>query len=70
MDFLHPPMFPQDDDHLFSTYLHPPMSIPENSPSNSMQNNMGGTQQQSSMMYQGHNEYMGSHEYDNNMRVY
>lgn len=27
MDYLHPPMLPQDEE-LFSTYLHPPMALP------------------------------------------
>jgi len=28
MDFLHPPMLPQDEDNFFATYLHPPMLLP------------------------------------------
>lgn len=25
MDFLHPPMLPQEEENLFNQYLHPPM---------------------------------------------
>lgn len=29
MDYLHPPQMLQDEDNLFSTYVHPPMALPE-----------------------------------------
>ncbi|KAJ8516200.1 hypothetical protein ONZ45_g6468 [Pleurotus djamor] len=57
-DYLHPPMLPQDEDALFSTYLHPPMTLPENE--NNSNGGMTSHQQQS----------MFSADYDTNMRLY
>ncbi|THU77471.1 hypothetical protein K435DRAFT_877797 [Dendrothele bispora CBS 962.96] len=43
MDYLHPSLLPHDDEALFSAYLHPPMSLPED----------GGGQQQQQQGQQG-----------------
>ncbi|KAK7445780.1 hypothetical protein VKT23_014776 [Stygiomarasmius scandens] len=45
MDYLHPPLLPHDEDALFSAYLHPPMSLPED------QQQGGSPKQQQQMVY-------------------
>jgi GATA-binding protein, other eukaryote len=60
MDYLHAPgSLPlQDDENFFSSYLHPPMSLPEDQ--------AGGQSPNQPMMYAN----MNSHDYDSHMRGY
>ncbi|KAF9491114.1 hypothetical protein BDN71DRAFT_1510662 [Pleurotus eryngii] len=58
MDYPHPPMLPQDEDALFSTYLHPPMTLPEGEGASN--GNMNSHQQQQ----------MFTSDYDASMRLY
>lgn len=61
MDYLHPPMVPQDDESLFSTYLHPPMVVPEEG-----NNHLTGVQSQNI-----YGDYSHGHDYyDASMQVY
>ena len=55
MDYLHPPMLPQEEE-LFSTYLHPPMVLPE-----------GEAGQMHGHL---HYDYSQGFEHDSSMRVY
>ena len=55
MDYLHPPMLPQEEE-LFSTYLHPPMALPDDSSNNHLHNAI-------------HYDY-SQFEHDSSMRVY
>ncbi|KAF6748268.1 GATA-binding factor 6-B [Ephemerocybe angulata] len=58
MDYLHPPMLPQEEE-LFSTYLHPPMALPSEDQSHSQ---MHGT------LHYDYSQAYDSH--DSSMRVY
>jgi len=39
MDYLHPPMLPQEEENLFNQYLHPPM-LPAEDSSKALMNSM------------------------------
>ncbi|KAF5366853.1 hypothetical protein D9758_006439 [Tetrapyrgos nigripes] len=59
MDYLHPPLLPHDDDALFSAYLHPPMSLPEEGQTKGQSQQQGSPKQQGQGSTQGQQQSQG-----------
>ncbi|THU78016.1 hypothetical protein K435DRAFT_973704 [Dendrothele bispora CBS 962.96] len=66
MDYLHPPLLPHDDEALFSAYLHPPMSLPEDGGQQGQQGKQG--QMESPKQQQGQQGTQGQQQQGQNQQ--